>query len=53
MRDVEILGMEMAREHGVCSLNAFRQFVGLRRELSICCNLTIFLTSFIFYGSSV
>ena len=36
MKVVEVLGMEQARGWGVCALNEFRKFVGLRRVFLIC-----------------
>lgn len=32
LRVVEILGIMSARKWGVCSLNEFRKFIGLKRE---------------------
>jgi linoleate 10R-lipoxygenase len=37
MRVVEIIGIEQARFWGVCTMNEFRQFLGLRRTLALCC----------------
>jgi hypothetical protein len=31
MKVVEVMGMEQARKWGVCTMNEFRQFVGLKR----------------------
>lgn len=32
MRVIEILGIEQSRNQGICSLNEFRTFMGLKRE---------------------
>ena len=32
MRLHEIMGIEQSRDWGVCSLNDFREFLGLKRE---------------------
>jgi len=33
LRVIEIMGIEQGRAWGACSLNEFRKFVGLRREV--------------------
>jgi linoleate 10R-lipoxygenase len=33
LRVIEILGIEQGRAWGACSLNEFRKFIGLRREV--------------------
>lgn len=35
---IETLGIRQSREWGVCSLNEFRSFLGLKRELEHCCH---------------
>lgn len=35
MRVVEIMGIEQARFWGVCTMNEFRQYLGLRRTLPL------------------
>jgi linoleate 10R-lipoxygenase len=47
MRVVEIMGIEQARLWGVCTMNEFRQFLGLRRTFVLCCHFCSPLTIFI------
>jgi linoleate 10R-lipoxygenase len=47
MRVVEIMGIEQARFWGVCTMNEFRQFLGLRRTLALCCRFCSPLTIYI------
>ena len=42
LRVIEILGIRSSRQWGVCSLNEFRKFMGLKRE----CILSISLLAF-------
>lgn len=37
MRLHEIMGLEQSRRWGVCSLNDFRRFLGLKRKLALGC----------------
>lgn len=38
LRVIEIMGIEQGRVWGACSLNEFREFIGLRREVPLAPN---------------
>jgi hypothetical protein len=41
MRLHEVMGLEQSRAWGVCTMNEFRKFIGLKRELFILANLPL------------
>jgi hypothetical protein len=47
LKVVEIMGIEQARFWGVCTMNEFRQFLGLQRTLALCRRLCSPLTIYI------
>jgi linoleate 10R-lipoxygenase len=47
LRVIEIMGIEQARFWGVCTMNEFRQFLGLPRTLALCCHFCSPLTIYI------
>ena len=53
LRLVEILGIEQARAWGVCTMNEFRKFLGLKRSFLSHFEFLIFLGVRLNYGNRV
>jgi hypothetical protein len=51
MRVVEVMGIEQARSWGVCTMNEFRQFLGLRRTFALCYRFCSPLTIYIEFNT--
>lgn len=44
LRIAEIMGIEQSRQWGLCTMNEFRKFLGLRRAYSMFCDIYFELT---------